>query len=109
MNSRIAFPFALRWVLFSLLLFVFSGTTALLSAQSFRGTIRGEVTDSQGLHIAGAKVIARNLGTSETREVTADESGEYRFLELPAGEYEVSAVATGFEEVRAPKVRVEVG
>ena len=35
--------------------------------------------------------------------------GEYRFLELPAGEYEVSAVATGFEEVRAPKVRVEVG
>jgi hypothetical protein len=54
-------------------------------------------------------VVARNLGTSESREVTADAEGEYRFLELPAGEYEVSAVASGFEEVRAPRVRVEVG
>jgi len=28
--------------------------------------------------------------------VSADAEGEYRFLELPAGEYEVSAVAPGF-------------
>ena len=67
------------------------------------------MVDSQGLHVAGAKVVARNLGTSETREVTADENGEYLFVEMPAGDYEVSAVATGFEEVRAPKVRVDVG
>lgn len=77
--------------------------------QSFRGAIRGEVTDAHGLHVAGAKVVARNLGTSETREVTASSDGEYRFLELPAGQYEVSAMATGFEESRAPQVRVEVG
>jgi hypothetical protein len=80
-----------------------------LMAQSFRGTIRGDVTDAHGLQVAAAKVVARNLGTSETREVTADADGIYRFLELAAGEYEVSAIATGFEEVRAEKVRVEVG
>jgi hypothetical protein len=80
-----------------------------LMAQSFRGGIRGEVTDAHGLPVAGAKVVARNLGTSETREVTADSDGIYRFLELSAGEYEVSAIATGFEEVRTPQVRVEVG
>jgi len=62
-----------------------------------------------GLPVAGAKVIARNLGTSETREVTADAEGEYRFLELPAGEYEVSAVAPGLQEARVSRVRVEVG
>src|SRR5277367_1426237 len=93
---------------FLLALALFDRNTPLL-AQSFRGAIRGEVTDAPGLAIADAKVIARNLGTSETREVTADNQGEYRFLELSAGDYEVSAVATGFEEVRAPKVRVEVG
>jgi Carboxypeptidase regulatory-like domain len=76
------------------------------AGQSFRGAIRGEVLDAHGLHVAGAKVVARNLGTSETREVTADADGEYRFLELPAGEYEVSAMASGFEEVHAPQVRV---
>jgi len=80
-----------------------------LAAQSFRGAIRGEITDAHGLHVAGAKVVARNLGTSETREVTADNEGSYRFLELAAGQYEVSAIASGFEEVRAPQVRVDVG
>ncbi len=109
MSSRNTFSFASRFVLFFLLAMFLSGSEALMSAQSFRGAIRGEVTDAHGLHVAGAKVIARNLGTSETREVTADEAGEFRFLELPAGEYEVSAVAAGFEEVRTPKVRVDVG
>ncbi len=89
------------------LLFLAGGSR--LAAQSFRGTIRGEVIDAHGLHVPGAKVVARNLGTSETREVTATPEGEYRFLELPAGEYEVSAVASGFEEVHAPQVRVNVG
>jgi carboxypeptidase family protein len=109
MSSRNTFSFASRFVFFFLLAMFLSGSEALMSAQSFRGAIRGGVTDAHGLHVAGAKVIARNLGTSETREVTADEEGEFRFLELPAGEYEVSAVAAGFEEVRTPKVRVDVG
>jgi outer membrane receptor protein involved in Fe transport len=80
-----------------------------LVAQSFRGAIRGEVSDPKGLPVAGAKVVARNLATSETREVTTDANGEYRFIELPAGEYDVSAVATGLEESRAPRVKVEIG
>ncbi len=109
MNSRNTFSLGLRLLFLFLLSLILSGSAALLSAQSFRGAIRGEVTDAHGLHVAAAKVVARNLGTSETREVTADDMGEYRFLELPAGEYEVSAMATGFEEVHAPKVRVEVG
>ncbi len=109
MNLRTASSLGSRFLFLFLLGLAFFHSNTRLSAQSFRGTIRGEVTDSQGLHIADAKVIARNLGTSETREVTSDDQGEYRFLELSAGDYEVSAVATGFEEVRAPKVRVEVG
>jgi len=109
MNLRKVVLSGLQLALVFLLGMVFTGRDARLAAQSFRGGIRGEVTDTQGLRVAGAKVVARNLGTSETREVTADAEGEYRFLELPAGEYEVSAVATGFEEVRAPQVRVEVG
>jgi outer membrane receptor protein involved in Fe transport len=109
MKSRKAFSLGLRLAFVFLLAMIFAGAERGLRAQSFRGVIRGEVTDAHGLHVAGAKVVARNLGTSETREVTADEDGGYRFLELPAGEYEVSAMANGFEEVHAPRVRVEVG
>ena len=109
MNLRNLSSLRFRSFFVVLLAVVLLPTARHLSAQSFRGAIRGEVVDSQGLPVANAKVIARNLGTSETREITGDDSGNYRFLELPAGEYEVSAIAAGFEEVRVPQVRVNVG
>jgi outer membrane receptor protein involved in Fe transport len=109
MKVRSAVGSWLRLALVSLFVVVCYGSLVNLPAQSFRGGIRGEVTDPHGLHVAGAKVVARNFGTSETREVTADDQGEYRFIELPAGEYEVSAVAPGLEESRLGRVRVDVG
>ena len=79
------------------------------SAQSFRGGIRGVITDSSGGVIPNAKVVARNVNTSETRMVSSESDGGYLFLELPAGEYEVSAIASGFQEFRDPHVTVSVG
>jgi len=87
----------------------FSMAVPSSNAQSFRGSIRGTITDAHSLAIPGAKITARNLGTSETREVTSDSEGVYFFLELPTGEYEVAAIAPGFQEVRAPHVIVNVG
>jgi outer membrane receptor protein involved in Fe transport len=109
MNLRSAAVLGLRLALVFLLVLIAQENFGNVAAQSFRGGIRGEITDAHGLPVAGAKVIARNLGTSETREVTADAEGEYRFLELPAGEYEVSAMAPGLQEARVTRVRVEVG
>ena len=109
MNLRRAVTSGLRLAVVFLFVFFLNHRITDLSAQSFRGAIRGEVTDAHGLHVAGAKIVARSLGTSETREVSSDAQGEYRFLEMPAGQYEVSAVASGFAEVRAQQVRVEVG
>ncbi len=84
-------------------------TAPTSQAQSFRGGIRGVISDSSGGVISGAKVSARNLGTSETREVTSEADGGYLVLELPAGEYEVSAIAPGFQVYRLPRVVVSVG
>src|SRR6202166_1271799 len=109
MNLRSAVSLGLRLGLVLLFVFLVNENFANVAAQSFRGGIRGEITDAHGLRVAGAKVTARNLGTSETREVAADADGEYRFLELPAGEYEVSAMAPGLQEARVSRVRVEVG
>jgi len=94
---------------FFAILTAFSFATPAALAQSFRGGIRGAVTDSSGGVLAGAKITARNLGTSETREVTSDSDGAYLLLELPAGEYEVSAIAPGFQEVHVGHVTVNVG
>ncbi len=100
MKLRSVFSLGIRIGITLLFVVALSGSRANLAAQSFRGTIRGAVSDSSGAVIPGAKVTARNLGTSETREVTSQGDGEYVFLELPAGEYEVSAIAPGFQEIR---------
>ena len=63
----------------------------LLFAQSFRGSIRGQVVDPNGNAIAGAKVSAKNSGTAQVRETATAEDGSYVLAELPAGEYVVVA------------------
>ena len=109
MNSRNKIVLGLGFLATFLLLVAFSGMQITVHAQSFRGGIRGAVTDANDLRLPSAKVVARNLATSETREVTADADGEYRFAELPTGNYEVSAVAPGFQDVHVPSVQVSVG
>ncbi len=70
----------------------------LSSAQTFRGAIQGNVTDSQGAALAGAKVTATNTGTGLTREAVTDSSGNYLVSELPLGNYTVTATKEGFSK-----------
>src|ERR1700674_924971 len=77
-------------------------------AQSFRGSIRGRVTDPSGSVIAGAKVTAKNIGTGLQREATTGQDGAYVLVELPAGEYTVTAEAAGLSP-SAQNVQVNVG
>src|SRR5882757_6215972 len=78
------------------------------SAQSFRGSIRGKVTDPSGSVIAGAKVSAKNTGTGLTREATTGDDGGYVLAELSAGVYTVTAQAAGLSPA-AMNVQVNVG
>ena len=102
---------SVRWILLIILAFGSLSTLIPVSArsQSFRGLIRGHVTDAKSLAVSGAKVTARNVGTSETRMVDADDQGAFVFVEVPAGEYEVSAIAPGLQEYRQAHVIVRVG
>lgn len=78
------------------------------SAQSFRGSIRGKVTDPSGSVIAGAKVAAKNTGTGLSREATTGDDGGYVLAELPAGVYTVTAQAAGLSPA-AMNIQVNVG
>src|SRR5713101_6267296 len=77
-------------------------------AQSFRGSIRGTVTDASGSIIAGAKVTAKNIGTGLQREATTGQDGGYVLAELPAGVYTVTAQAAALSPA-AQNVQVNVG
>src|SRR4051812_24626017 len=60
----------------ALLVFVLLAVTGL-SAQTFRGTILGTVTDPSGAVVAGAKVTAKNTGTGLERSTETSGDGSY--------------------------------
>src|SRR5438874_2038878 len=88
-----------------LLTFLFS---AAASAQTFRGTILGTVTDPNGAVVAGARVTVKNTSTGLERSTTTDEAGNYTVAELPVGPYEVRVEQTGFVPSVVSNVAVEV-
>jgi outer membrane receptor protein involved in Fe transport len=76
-------------------LFLFSSHS---NAQSTGGRIRGTVTDASGGAVVGANVSLINEGTNTTREVQTSASGEYLFLEVPVGSYEIDVNLAGFKK-----------
>ncbi len=80
----------------------------LLPAQSYRGSIRGKVVDASGSVMAGAQISARNTATGQMREAVTGEDGAYVLAELPAGEYAVTAKASGLSP-EVENVIVSVG
>jgi Carboxypeptidase regulatory-like domain/TonB-dependent Receptor Plug Domain len=67
-------------------------------AQSTGGRIRGTVTDPSGGAVAGVTVTLINEATNTTREAKTSATGEYLFLEVPVGSYEVDVTGPGFKK-----------
>jgi len=79
-----------------------------LSAQTFRGTILGTVTDPSGALVSGARVTVRNTGTGLERTTETSGDGSYSLPELPIGAYDVIITQTGFQTFVASGVTVDV-
>jgi Carboxypeptidase regulatory-like domain/TonB-dependent Receptor Plug Domain/TonB dependent receptor len=99
-------PFALRKSFRVILLVLL--LPGLLLAQSFRGSIRGQVVDPNGKLIVGAKISAKSPATGLVRETITGEDGAYVLAELPVGLYTVTAESGGFSPV-AQNIVVNVG
>jgi len=66
-------------------------------AQSTGGRIRGTVTDSTGGTITASKVTIVNQANGLQRETDTGANGEYNFLEVPVGSYEMQLNQPGFK------------
>ncbi|MFZ0481093.1 MAG: TonB-dependent receptor [Terriglobales bacterium] len=86
----------LRGVSISLLTLLF--VAASLYAQNPNGALRGEVEDSSGARIAGARISVQSAGSSLTREALASDRGEFRMEGLLPGRYHVVVKASGFAD-----------
>ena len=88
-------------------LFVVWAASAQTSSVS--AALEGYVTDPTGGRIPGASVIARDIATHQSRELSTNAEGLFRFAELPAGTYEVTVTESGFAAYHHAGVALPLG
>src|SRR6185437_7280620 len=79
-----------------------------LNAQNAQGTILGHVTDQSGAVVSGATVRITNVATSVTRVVKTNTAGDYVFVNIIPGNYDITIEAPGFSTRKAVAQRLEV-
>jgi hypothetical protein len=66
--------------------------------QSTGGRIRGTVVDPSGGAVVGAKVLLTNEANGTQRDTQSGATGEYNFLEIPVGRYQIQVDQPGFKK-----------
>jgi hypothetical protein len=91
-----------------LVLVLLVAAATFVSAQTFRGTILGTVSDTSGAVVSGATVKARNTGTGLERTTQTTAEGNYSIPELPIGTYNVTVAQPGFQTALMSNIVVDV-
>ncbi|MBK9155479.1 MAG: TonB-dependent receptor [Chloracidobacterium sp.] len=82
---------------------------ALAQAGGSTAEIRGRVVDPNGAVVRGATITLTDPARGFSRTANSDENGEYRFLSLTPGVYQIKVEASGFSTQVKNAVQVTVG
>ena len=77
-------------------------------AQTFYGSVVGTITDKSGAALVRAKVTLSSKTTAYRLTAESDRSGNYQFLNLVPGRYQLDFEATGFKHLLRPEIQVQV-
>jgi hypothetical protein len=89
-------------------LLVCFGFCIAASGQSNTGSLSGQITDSSGAAVSGARVVLSNPTTGATQETSANDEGYYTFPTVPVGGFTVSAEKQGFNRVVQNNVNIAI-
>jgi Carboxypeptidase regulatory-like domain len=78
------------------------------SAQDFRGRINGAVKDNTGAVLPGVTVTATSPALIQPQVQVTGAEGEYRFIALPPGLYDLSYDLVGFQTIKREGIRVVI-
>ena len=90
-------------LLLGLVLLLASSAWAQLASQT---ALVGTVTDSGGLVVPGAQVVAVNTGTKDTYEATTNTEGYYHIPFVRPGKYEITITIPSFQAFKTVGVEV---
>jgi len=82
--------------------------TQMALAQSTGGRILGKITDPTGAVLSDVKVVLTNQATTVARTVNTSNDGDYVFVEVTPGKYDVSFEHSGFKKNISKDVLVEI-
>ena len=94
--------------LFTAVAFVFVSAPRT-AAQTVTGTIVGTILDAQGAAVANASISAKNRDTGLDRAAMSEASGEFTISSIPAGTYDVTVSASGFQQEVRSGITMTVG
>jgi Carboxypeptidase regulatory-like domain/TonB dependent receptor/TonB-dependent Receptor Plug Domain len=91
--------------------FVILAFAVLCTAQTSRvaGAVQGTVVDQTGSAVAGATVTLRNLGTNQTRTLSASPEGSFYAGEIPVGQYELHVESPEFSPYVNNAIVISIG
>ena len=88
--------------------FVIAAAPAALAQSVTAGSIRGKVTDETGAALPGVTVTVTGPGAAVAgRTSVTDGDGEYRFTDLPVGDYKLTLRAGRLPGVHSRRHRTE--
>jgi len=76
--------------------------------QNSRGTILGHISDPSGAAMQGVKVTVRNIYTGVSNTLITNAAGDYVFVNLIPGSYELAVEGAGFKPARSTGLILEV-
>ncbi len=97
-------------VLFSIAAAFFfnSAATIRVFAQTATATLVGRATDEADARLPNVKIMLTQSATAQTRTVVSDGAGNFVFLLLPAGKYQLTAERAGFQKLIRRELELQV-
>ncbi len=95
--------FYLSTMVFTICLFTFSAF-----AQFETATVLGSVRDVNEAAVPNASVVLKNIATDITQTATTDANGDYQFVNVKIGNYQVIVEANGFNRTVADAINVTI-
>ncbi|MGZ8845928.1 MAG: TonB-dependent receptor domain-containing protein, partial [Pyrinomonadaceae bacterium] len=84
-------------------------SAAMSQAGSNAADLQGTVRDQNGAVVANASITVRNSATNVSRETTTNDEGYYKIVNLPPGDYELTAKATSYKTAVIQAVKLTIG
>ena len=91
------------------LLFLFATILSPATAQEFRATLQGSVTDQSSARIPGADARLTNIGTGVLQSTSTNEAGLFVFQFLAPGAYRLEVSSDGFKTNRLDNIELSLG